>query len=421
MGSKRKASEQSSGVTLSIDSSKAKVQPVLATFSAAVPPVASTFSTYRGISKSKSNDYIIVNESEKMEYVGKTFDGDRPLVDGCRYLIGVYDKTNDTVTFRQAPFVCVNSVIKSLKGARGVADKDLAGRAAQARNELGEAFGSKKRKAQIRAEERNRINMDGVQGDMKTIGASIELRAGALPTAQDLKAAEQVSRPVPRFNAETNVVAEVYDMEDLLPKAIAGQIDVSPFVKATDPKSYSKKIPVHSQFVHKKVSEILSQPKPDVARLRRVLYLSYLQRLNNLGNKQLVSRDACMEKICCSREVVDHLFHKFAECMAGSVNPDGSPVYRKTPATDNRLVCYIAVLMLSLSNWVLYPAELSGDLGIPGKKAEKYLLGVGCKLEPASAAEVHAYSNNKQVSSRSAKKAVLKAPIKFPKMSLRGN
>ncbi|KAJ1841037.1 hypothetical protein LPJ70_003683, partial [Coemansia sp. RSA 2708] len=64
---------------------------------------------------------------------------------------------------------------------------------------------------------------------------------------------------------------------------------------------------------------------------------------------------------------------------------------------------------------------LSGDLGIPGKKAEKYLLGVGCKLEPASAAEVHAYSNNKQVSSRSAKKAVLKAPIKFPKMSLRGN
>ncbi|KAJ1833956.1 hypothetical protein LPJ70_006376, partial [Coemansia sp. RSA 2708] len=111
MGSKRKASEQSSGVTLSIDSSKAKVQPVLATFSAAVPPVASTFSTYRGISKSKSNDYIIVNESEKMEYVGKSFDGDRPLVDGCRYLIGVYDKTNDTVTFRQAPFVCVNSVI----------------------------------------------------------------------------------------------------------------------------------------------------------------------------------------------------------------------------------------------------------------------------------------------------------------------
>ncbi|KAJ2350422.1 DNA-directed RNA polymerase I subunit rpa49 [Coemansia erecta] len=420
MGSKRKASEQSSGVSISIDSSKAKVQPVLATFSAAVPPVAAAFTTYRGMGKSRSDDYIVASETEKIEFVGQTFDGAKPLVDGCRYLIGVYDQKNDTVTFRRAPYVRVNSVIKSLKGARGVADRDIANRLLQARNELGEAFGSKKKKAQIRAEERNRINMDGVRNDMKVIGASIELRASSMPTAQDLKDAENVNRPVPKYNPEATVVAEIYDLEDVLPKSVAGHINVASLVKNMDADVYKANVPSRSMFVKKKLDHILAQTKPDAAQLRCVLYLAYMMRLSTLNNKHLANRDTCVKTLCCSPEVADALFDKFAECVAGTVNPDGSPVYKMTPATENKLVCYISVLMLSLNNWVLYPAELAGDLGIPGKKAEKFLAGVGCKLEVVSAAEVAAQTMNKRTASRSGKKAVLQAPIKFPKASLRG-
>ncbi|KAJ2172064.1 DNA-directed RNA polymerase I subunit rpa49 [Coemansia sp. RSA 551] len=144
-------------------------------------------------------------------------------------------------------------------------------------------------------------------------------------------------------------------------------------------------------------------------------------RLNMTSNKQLANREACIKSLCCAPEVIDALFDKFAECVAGTVNPDGSPMYKKTPATENKLVCYMSVLMLSLNNWVLYPAELAGDLGIPGKKAEKFLASVGCKLETVTAAEVAAQTLNKRTASRSGKKAVLKGPIKFPKASLRGN
>ncbi|KAJ2666197.1 DNA-directed RNA polymerase I subunit rpa49 [Coemansia sp. RSA 1199] len=420
MGSKRKAEEQST-VSISIDSSKAKVQPVLATFAAAVPPVASEFTSYRGMGAEKSNDYIVASSTEKIEFVGQTFDGARPLVTGCRYLVGVYDPSTDSVTFRPAPYVRVTSAIKSLKDARGVADRDISARLMQARTELGEAFGSKKRRAQIRAEERNKIDMDGVKSDMAVIGASIELRASSMPSAQALKDAENVNRPVPRYNPDTSVAAEIYDMEDVLPRAVAGHINIASLTASMDPEVYKSKVPTRSLFVKKKLEHLVSQPKPDAYKVRCVLYLSYLMRLNMTSNKQLANREACIKSLCCAPEVVDALFDKFAECVAGTVNPDGSPMYKKTPATENKLVCYMSVLMLSLNNWVLYPAELAGDLGIPGKKAEKFLASVGCKLEAVTAAEVAAQTLNKRTASRSGKKAVLQGPIKFPKASLRGN
>ncbi|KAJ2850077.1 DNA-directed RNA polymerase I subunit rpa49 [Coemansia brasiliensis] len=417
MSTKRKANDLSD-IAVAIDTSKARVQPVLATFSAAIPPSASSFTTYRRTDK--RDDCIVVSENDKIEFVGKSFDDDQPLVRGCSYLLGVYDAQTNSVTFRQAPLVRVDSTIKALKGAQGVSDRDISDRIMQAHTELGVAFGSKKRRAQIRADERNRINMEGVKEDMKTIGASIEIRTSSMPTKQELTDAQDSARPVPRYNAEAKVPAEIYDMEDVLPKSVAAFIDISPLLASpSDLDVYREKVPIRSGFVKSKLSYLLNQPKPDILQIRRALYLSYLIKMATMGNKQLADRNACVQSLCCSPEMADALFSKFAECVAGSVNPDGSPVYRKTTAMENKLICYIAVLMLSLNGWVAYPSELAGDLGIQGKKAEKYLASVGCKLEAVSAAEIAARTSNKRSVSRSGKKAVLKAPIQFPKPSLR--
>ncbi|KAJ2158686.1 DNA-directed RNA polymerase I subunit rpa49 [Coemansia sp. RSA 552] len=428
MGSKRKASDRASvdgeskkanKVSISIDSSKARVQPVLATFAAAVPRVASEFATYKNAEN--GDQCIVVNETEKIEYVGQSFEGDRPLVSGCRYLVGVYDKATDTVTFRRAPYVRVNSAIKSLKGSQGVPDRDMSDQILQARNELGQAFGSKKRKAQIRAEERNRINMDGVKKDMDVIGASIEKRTSSMPSAQDLKAEEDTNRPIPRYDPSAEAVAEIYDMDDVLPPEVAGHINVTPFIAAgADPEEYKSHVPVRSSFVHKKLGRILAQPKPDLGQLRRVLYLAYLMRLTALSRGMMQKRESYLKALNCGPEVADAVLDKFAECEAGSVNPDGFPVYTKTPATSNRLICYIAVLMLSLNEWILYPAELAADLGLPSRKAEQYLLSVGCKMEAASKSEIEALSLGKRGQATKGKKAVLRAPVQFPKASLRG-
>ncbi|KAJ1802480.1 DNA-directed RNA polymerase I subunit rpa49, partial [Coemansia sp. RSA 2599] len=131
--SKRSSKQRSSGdangssssssnnkVSISIDVSKAEIQPVLAKFSGAMPPVASTFDAYKCLDSSKKDACIVVSENEKIEYVGQNYEDGKPLFVGNKYLIGVYDKATDTVTFRQAPVVDVRTVIKSLKGVKGV-------------------------------------------------------------------------------------------------------------------------------------------------------------------------------------------------------------------------------------------------------------------------------------------------------------
>ncbi|KAJ2548767.1 hypothetical protein EV175_004701, partial [Coemansia sp. RSA 1933] len=70
MGSKRKSmgenSSSSAPTSISIDSSKASVQPVVASFAAAIPPLASSFATYRSIDKNRADDCIVVSETEKI-------------------------------------------------------------------------------------------------------------------------------------------------------------------------------------------------------------------------------------------------------------------------------------------------------------------------------------------------------------------
>ncbi|KAJ1961342.1 DNA-directed RNA polymerase I subunit rpa49 [Dipsacomyces acuminosporus] len=422
MGSKRKSmsdeSSKSSNVKVSVDNSKATVQPVLATFAATLPPVAASFATFRSADNDRKDDCIVVSETDKVEYVGQNFEDGKPLYAGCKYLVGVYDKKAGTVTFRHAPLVRVNTVIKSLKDSRGVVDRDISARILQARNELGEAFGNKKRKAQIRAEERNKINMDTVKGGADIIGASIEMRTSSMPSAKEM--ADAMERPVPKYNPSATVASEVYDMEDVLSKTESLSINVTSFVNAAVPEDYAQYVPVRSAFVNKKIQDILDQKKPDLLLLRRALFLSYLMKFITFNSKTLQNREGCIKTLRCSPEMADIIFDRFAECVAGSVNSDGTPVYMKTSATESKLSCYIAVLMLSLSSWVLYPSEMAADLGIPSKKAEKYLESVGCKLETVTADEIAKHTFSKRARVGVAKKAVLKAPISFPKAKLRG-
>ncbi|KAJ1892809.1 DNA-directed RNA polymerase I subunit rpa49, partial [Kickxella alabastrina] len=213
----------------------------------------------------------------------------------------------------------------------------------------------------------------------------------------------------------------IYDMEDVLPKALQSHIDILPFIKNTDAEGYKPFIAARSQFIYKKIERILGVTKPDTVELRRTIYLNYLMRFYGMQNKFLRNRAECIKSLSCSPEIADAIFDTFTDCDAGSHNQDGSPVFVKTTATENKLACYIAVLMLSLNKWTAYPSELAADLNIPGKKAETYFQNVGCKLEAASAADIAANTYSKRPRSGGNKIAILKAPVQFPKASLRGS
>ncbi|KAJ2719543.1 DNA-directed RNA polymerase I subunit rpa49 [Coemansia sp. Benny D115] len=408
----------SGNVKVSIDSSKAIVQPVLAKFTSTVPPVASLFTAYKCLDSERKDACLVVSETEKIEFVGQSHEDKKALFPGSSYLVGVYNKATDTVTFRQAPLVQVSTVIKSLKNAEGVRERSNADYRT-AKDELGVAFGNKKAKAQIRAVERNKINMDNVNNDMDVIGATIEHRVSLIPNRDDLVNANNRNLPIPKYDAKAKSPCDIFDMESILPKSLHSFIPVQGLARATDPSEYKDFTNTRSQFVLRKIEKILDTATPDLDALRHALYLGMLISFTRIAGHNLQKREDCLRTMKCSPEVADFIFDSFVDCVAGAVNPDGSPVFTKTTALSNKLICYISVLMLSLNNWVVYPTEMGADLSMSNKKAESYLRNVGCKMEPASAEEVKMNTFSKRVKVTSLKKAVLKAPIEFPTLSMR--
>jgi hypothetical protein len=97
-----------------------------------------------------------------------------------RYLVGVHNKRTGITTLRAAPLHILTHRVKALKGMDPTpvsAQERL-----QARATLGEAFGTKKAKANIRAQERNKVDVSAMEGVVGHLQDRIEQSTGALPT-----------------------------------------------------------------------------------------------------------------------------------------------------------------------------------------------------------------------------------------------
>lgn len=95
-------------------------------------------------------------------------------------MIGVHDKTTHKVILRPAPLHLLTRDVKALKSLNPLATGSE--ERVQARNLLGEAFGSKKAKQAIRAMERNRVDVSAMEGVANHLQDSIEAATGSLPS-----------------------------------------------------------------------------------------------------------------------------------------------------------------------------------------------------------------------------------------------
>lgn len=83
-----------------------------------------------------------------------------------RYLPGLYDPETNTLTLTPAPLYLMSHRAKRLKMAplstAATAEAQVQYRAQ--RNDLGEAFGTRKAKSQIKAQERGKVNAAAMEG-----------------------------------------------------------------------------------------------------------------------------------------------------------------------------------------------------------------------------------------------------------------
>lgn len=71
-------------------------------------------------------------------------------------MVGVFDKSTNQLTLRHAPLYIVRHQVKALKSLEPIMESTHDYQ--RARNVLGEAFGTKKAKAAIRAAEKNKVD-----------------------------------------------------------------------------------------------------------------------------------------------------------------------------------------------------------------------------------------------------------------------
>lgn len=95
-------------------------------------------------------------------------------------MVGVHNKRTGTTTLRAAPLHLLTHQVKALKGIKSapVSVQQFQ----EARASLGEAFGTKKAKANIRAQERNKVDVSAMEDVAGHLQDRIEKSTGALPT-----------------------------------------------------------------------------------------------------------------------------------------------------------------------------------------------------------------------------------------------
>lgn len=96
------------------------------------------------------------------------------------YLVGIHNKKTNITVMKLAPIHSLARQVKALKNLKPIEvslDERL-----RLRNKLGEAFGTKKAKATIRARERNQMDVDAMQGVTTHLQDAIMENTGSLPT-----------------------------------------------------------------------------------------------------------------------------------------------------------------------------------------------------------------------------------------------
>jgi DNA-directed RNA polymerase I subunit RPA49 len=147
------------------------------------------------------------------------------------------------------------------------------------RNDLGEAFGTRKAKSQIRAAERGKVNATAMEGVREHLMDSVEVAEeddGTFPDSSNRFEVEMVSEerwwlielgiekpsdfiPVPNMTAYE--VDQVYPRESIIPSDQWSAIDVAPIVKAKDEFARTALMPSrHSAWITRKVGEVIRGP-----------------------------------------------------------------------------------------------------------------------------------------------------------------
>ncbi|CAB4444748.1 unnamed protein product [Rhizophagus irregularis] len=324
------------------------------------------------------------------------------------YLIAIYDKHSNTVTFRDASEIEITPVLKRLRTEQPK-ESELIQDYYTAKTALNKEFGSKKARLKIVTRERGEIDALQVR-DLDKIATEVDekVKTRAIEGQEVMK---EESGIIPTYDAITTDPSKIYKLEDIVTPAEYDAIDIQDLLKAKTEKDRLTLLPYsNSNYVKSRLIPSLTVRKVNHRRIKMLMYINYMiafrsHAFGNVRNRKLMAEglrnppNIILDKLY--ERFVDRTFTKFG----------GNENFKFTLKNDQKLICYMLVLCLKLDDNYVNPEPISEDLGITTTKLNVLFKGIGCSIRTLSKKEMTELGITKEYG---AKRAVLTAPLKLP-------
>ncbi|KZT23008.1 Rpa49 subunit specific to nuclear RNA polymerase I [Neolentinus lepideus HHB14362 ss-1] len=382
--------------------------PVLASFPAVAPPAKTPFKCYvqekhRSEEKTSSQSMVIAGETDRVEFTSRNHG--EPT--GCRYLVGIHDKRTGITTLCSAPLHVFSRQVKALKGLEPAAV--TAAQRLEARNALGEIFGTKKAQAIIRARERNKVDVSAMQNVAGHLQDRIENNTINLPTKEEAKAVADSSRLIPEYQAGAATPDDVYQLHDIIPEVEWNALSVSALTAAQSQRERVALLPhTRSIWINQNLHLLFSAPKVNKNTVKILFYISCMLAFRNIAPKNLSDKQVLQERLSRIPNVVlDGLLSRFTETSRDS---DQS---RSTSQTETSLLTHMFALCLKVDDYATDTTLVATDLSMQVTKVNALFKSLGCKIEKLSMTELRRLGLPDTAAAT--KRAVLKVPLEFPR------
>ncbi|KAG0226002.1 DNA-directed RNA polymerase I subunit rpa49 [Actinomortierella wolfii] len=415
--SKRKQHDSDSGSQkLTLEYAKADVDagvegPFLAVFPGVTPPQSTTFNIYKPTAedgKTKRKKRILEADTGKVEFVGQNF-GENARQGYCRYVVAIRNKKTDKVVFKDAPVIAINRTVKALKTLK---PSTIGQEFLLAKNALGEAFGTKKVKQQIKSVERNAVNVNTLETVADILRDTIAEKTSTLPSKEEIKAKADEDRPIPPYDINATKVEDIYKLDTLITPAEYQIIPFKPLLEKG--VQLSTILPFKtSSYVNEGLKAALSTSKKDRHRIRLLLYLSFLMAFRTIPDKKLNNTEtvnAIMGN--CPSLILENFYQRFTEIPESAIGDDRQK-HTFTPKSKDKLLCWMLAITLHLENFNMDASTLTHDLSLKQTRVNELYRSLGCKvseLTPTQRAQLGLEASDAQ----GMKRAVLTVPLTFP-------
>ncbi|OTB20473.1 hypothetical protein K445DRAFT_312938 [Daldinia sp. EC12] len=394
--------------------------PVIATSPGLCVPDSIKFQTYTtpqptSSRRSKRTDAhtpnLLLHSSShsKLDYTAKE-EGPGGRESHLKHYIGVFDPKTGQLEVVEAKKMAVRGVVRSQKPPEeDVEERQASKTMMELRNNLGEAFGTKKAKKALAAITENAIAPEQAISDaggnaQKLSTSSLALMDSindvtmGMASKEDLQAVADAAKPVPPGNFDAQEIQDVYTIEELIGGEILNAIPIRDWQEQLK-KGQNSTIP--TKFIANRFQPIGEGPNP-VHRLRALRYLEFLIKFvrsarpgKERGTKRIPPKDKLREILKPAPEpVIENIRRKFS-----------SNAEMRKFHTD-LVYTYCCALAAILSNYSFDTSSIRYDLGLDEKQFGQYFREIGGKVKTAKGAEK---GTHVQV-------AQLALPLEFPKV-----